>query len=106
MSQGESRLSRAIMADLRAIPGTFCFKVHGGPTMMAGLPDIIGCHRGAFFGLETKMPDNGNEPSAIQRRVHGHIRAAGGALYVPHSVSEALDWFAGTFGPHDPIQSL
>lgn len=104
MSQGESRLSRAIMAELRS-PDTFCFKIHGGPTMMAGLPDIIGCHRGQFFGLETKMPDGG-DPSAIQRRVHGHIRTAGGLVYVPHSVSEALEWFGGTFGHPNPIQGL
>jgi Holliday junction resolvase len=60
MSQAESNLSRKIMAALRA-HGYFCFKVHGGPTMMAGLPDIIVCAQGLFIGLETKMPQTRNE---------------------------------------------
>lgn len=105
-SQPESRLSRAIMAELRGM-GAFAFKVHGGPTMMAGLPDIIACipvdvwtteayeraapeTMGLFVGIETKMP--GNHTTAIQRARHHEIEAAGGRVYVPHSVAEAMDW--------------
>lgn len=85
--QPESRLSRDIMAALREA-GAFCWKNHGGPTMMAGLPDIAGCYKGFFFSIETKMP--GNEPSAIQRLRHAQIREAGGIVEVARSVAEAL----------------
>lgn len=102
MSQPESKLSRQIMAALRA-RGIFAFKIHGGPTMMAGLPDIIACvpaimpkgwttHQrvGLFVGFETKTPTGGN-PSAIQQRIHTAIRDAHGQVFVVRSVQDAVD---------------
>ena len=64
------------------------FKIHGGPTMMAGLPDLIGVWHGRFIAVEVKMPGNG--PSKIQERVMDRIRQAGGRVVVAHSVAEAL----------------
>jgi Holliday junction resolvase len=87
MSQPESRLSRQIMEALRA-RGAFVFKVHGGPTMMNGLPDIIVCYRGWYIGLETKLP--GGRTSAVQNLRHGQITEAGGVARVVHSVAEAV----------------
>lgn len=88
MAQRESKLSRKIMAELEK-RGAFCFKVHGGPWMMAGLPDIIACYRGQFIAAETKMPDGGN-PSPVQQLVHRKIRKAGGEVRVVRSVEQAL----------------
>jgi Holliday junction resolvase len=88
MAQRESKLSRKIIKELE-LRGIFAFKVHGGPMMMAGLPDIIVCMEGRFIGLETKMPDGG-DPSPIQRFIHEKIRKSGGEVYVPRSVDEAL----------------
>jgi len=89
MAQPESRLSRQIMAALRAA-GYFCFKVHGSEHMMSGLPDIIVCAGGAFVGLETKMPDKRTNTSARQELVHTQIKHAGGVAGVVCSVAEAL----------------
>lgn len=89
MSQPESKLSRQIMKTLRA-KGYFAFKIHGGPTMMAGLPDIICCVRGRFVALEIKMPDKRENVSMIQRVVHAKIKAAGGVVEVVTSEREAL----------------
>lgn len=69
--------------------GVFCFKIHGGPHMMAGLPDIIACVEGRFVGLETKLPDGGNA-TPNQQYIHGKIKAAGGQAIVVRSVAEAL----------------
>lgn len=101
MSQSESRLSRAIMARLRAM-GIFCFKVHGGPTMMAGLPDIIACvpvvwdatthgdqMLGIFVGFETKTP-TGGDPTPIQQHVHLKIGDAHGQVFVVRSVEDVV----------------
>ena len=88
-TQVESRLSRNIMRDLRAT-GVFCFKVHGGPTMMAGLPDIIACVDGYFVGFETKMPDERDNVSVRQTYVHTQIREAQGVAIVVCSPQEAL----------------
>lgn len=87
MSQPESKLSRQIMSALRA-RGAFVFKVHGGPTMMAGLPDIVGVYQGRGIGVETKMP--GNSPTPVQLRVHEQMRQAGAVVVVAHNVAEAL----------------
>lgn len=89
MTQPESKLSRAIMSAVRA-RGGFVFKVHGGPTMMAGLPDIAGVWNGHSIWIETKMP--GNKPSTRQLYVHEQVRASGGNVLVAYSVSEVLQW--------------
>jgi hypothetical protein len=73
----------------------FCFKIHGGPMTMAGVPDIMACVRepftnlGVFVGIETKMP--GSHPTPVQLHRHNQIRASGGVVIVAHSVREALD---------------
>lgn len=88
MTQGESRLSRRIAHAVRE-RGGFVFKVHGGPTMMVGLPDLVICYRGRYIALETKMPE-GKGPSPAQRlRIH-QIRRAGGLSYVVRSVRAAM----------------
>jgi Holliday junction resolvase len=88
-NQRESQLSRKIMQAIRA-EGYFCFKVHGGPTMMSGLPDIICCAEGLFIGLETKLPQTRNETSPRQVYVHSKIREADGIAIVVCSAREAL----------------
>jgi hypothetical protein len=106
MSQPESRLSRAIKAAIKA-GGGYCVKIHGGPTMEAGTPDILACIPcrietetedgfyvdagivGRFVGIETKMPDGG-DPTPIQKHRHSQIRKAGGHVIVPRSVQDAV----------------
>jgi hypothetical protein len=99
MAQPESKLSRDIMAALRN-RGIWCFKVHGGPMTMAGVPDIIACVPvqadqppmppiGIFVGFETKTP-TGGDPSSVQQHQHDKIRTACGQVFVPRSVSDAV----------------
>ena len=118
MSQPESKLSRAIMAELRA-RGIWCFKIHGGPTMQAGLPDIMACvpvactvdygshvddaYLGTLVGFETKTA-TGGDPTPIQRRVHERITEAYGRVFVVRSVQDAVDalhTIGGWIGPRD-----
>lgn len=89
MSQPEARLGTAIRRECIA-RGAFAFKIHGGPTMMAGLPDLIMCYRGQFIGMEIKVPDPSSQPSVIQRRRIKEIRDAGGRAYVVRSVESAV----------------
>lgn len=119
MSQPESKLSRDIMAALRA-RGIFCFKIHGGPTMMAGLPDIIACvpisaevdygtyvdesNLGLFVGFETKTP-TGGDPTPVQEHVHFRIGEAYGKVFVVRSVQDAVDAIE-TIGGHMGTQPL
>lgn len=89
MSQPESRLSRAILTALRQ-EGVFCFKFHGGPLTMVGVPDIIACVDGRFVAFETKMPAKRSNQSPAQKRIEALIRQAGGISQVVCGVKEAL----------------
>lgn len=87
--QPESRLQQRIRAALEAaFPGSWLFKVHGGPFQPAGVPDLVGTVEGLFIGLEVKMPDGTVSP--IQARTIEMIRAAGGIAEVVTSVEEAI----------------
>lgn len=88
-TQRESKISRAIITDLRKA-GVFCFKVHGGPMMMVGLPDIIACVDGRFVAFETKTPEKRKNTSVAQDRIHQLIRQAGGVAVVVCGAKEAL----------------
>lgn len=101
MSQPESRLSRAIIAAIKA-GGGYAVKFHGGPMTEAGTPDIMACipvecgHGdnceliGRFVGIETKMPDKRDNVSPIQQHRHAQIRAVAGVVIVATSVQEAV----------------
>jgi len=87
--QPEAKLGHKIRDALEK-RGAFVFKVHGGPMMMAGLPDLVVCYRGRYIGLEVKMP--GNKPSPIQERVGSKIHSALGEWGVVYSVEEAVNF--------------
>jgi hypothetical protein len=46
----------------------------------SGVPDIIACHDGTFFGIECKAGDN--QPTELQKRELQRIQAAGGRTMV------------------------
>lgn len=89
MSQPEARLGSEIRRACIA-RGCFAFKIHGGPTMMVGLPDLIMCYRGQFIGMEIKVPNPSSQPSVIQRRRIKEIRESGGRAFVVRSVASAM----------------
>jgi hypothetical protein len=83
--QPEAKLGKKIREHLEHA-GAFVFKIHGGPQMMAGLPDLIVCHGGRFIGVEVKMP--GANPTPRQQFVHSLIKRAGGEVIVARSVED------------------
>lgn len=103
--QPEAKVTKKIREFLTA-HGVFVFKVHGGPTMMAGLPDLIACVDGAFVGIEVKMP--GNKPALRQLYVHRKIEAAGGEVIVAYGVSDVEHLVSDDRGntPAAPRKSL
>ena len=92
MGQREARLQRRIQKALNDRYGSdiYLFKVHGGPMMPAGLPDLICCVYGLYIGIEVKMPESIDNVSAIQRRIHDRIDRAGGIVLVASSAADAL----------------
>lgn len=83
--QPEAKIGKKIREFLES-EGAFVFKVHGGPQMMAGLPDLIVCFRGSFIGIEVKQP--GQKPTARQEFVHRMIKRAGGEVIVATCVED------------------
>ena len=82
----EREIVKVIMAYLKTVPGCFCWKEHGGMFGTAGIPDIIACIGGRFYGFEVKT-DTG-KPTKLQETVMRKINAAGGTALVVRSVDE------------------
>lgn len=86
----ESEITKRAVQKMRA-KGWFVSKIHGGPQQASGLPDVVGCAEGLFFGLEFKRPDKRNNVTPRQRKALGKIREAGGLAEVVCSPKEAID---------------
>ena len=82
----EADIVKAIMKYLKTVPRCFFFKEHGGMYGTAGIPDIIACIDGHFFGFEVKK-DVGR-PTKLQEAVIQKILAAGGTALVVRSAEE------------------
>ena len=82
----EAAIVKAIMKYLKTVPGCFCWKEHGGMYGTAGIPDIIACINGRFFGFEVKTEDG--KPTKLQEATIRKILAAGGTALVVRSVNE------------------
>lgn len=83
----EAPITKKIMKTLKAM-GAFCYKTHGAADSQRGLPDIVCCYQGRFFGLEVKRP--GRQATPLQAHTLEQIKLAGGVAGVVHSVEEAL----------------
>ena len=92
MTQREARLSRDIRKSLDTAfgPDIFLFKVWGNEHQMAGLPDLLGCYKGIYFGIETKLPESRDNVSPRQALVHRMIRDAGGKVAICTTRQEAM----------------
>ncbi|WP_029199545.1 VRR-NUC domain-containing protein [Oribacterium sp. NK2B42] len=82
----ESDIVRAILKYLKTVPGCFAWKEHGGMYGTAGIPDIICCLHGRFYGFEVKTEDG--EPTKLQEATIRKIQNAGDTALVVRSVDE------------------
>ena len=79
---------------LKTVPNCFFWKEHGGMYGTAGIPDIIACIDGHFFGFEVKT-DKG-KPTALQEATIRKILKCGGTAAVVRSVAEVRALIEGT----------
>lgn len=70
--------------------GAYCEKIWGGGFQSAGIPDIIGCYKGYFIGLEAKVGHN--KPSEIQKVKIQQIIKAGGFARVVWTIDEVKEF--------------
>lgn len=82
----ESDIVKAILKYLRSLTGCFCWKEHGGMYGTAGIPDIICCYGGRFYGFEVKI--EAGKPTELQKATIRKILKCGGTAMVVRSVDE------------------
>ncbi len=82
----ESDIVRAILRYLKTVQNCFFWKEHGGMYGTAGIPDVIACIDGRFYGFEVKT-DEGT-PTKLQLATIRKINAAGGIALVVRSVED------------------
>ena len=90
----EADIVKAIMKYLKAVPGCFCWKEHGGMYGTAGIPDIIACIGGHFFAFEIKTEVG--KPTKLQESTIRKILASGGTALVVRSVDEVRSAICNT----------
>lgn len=86
----ETGIVTRIVKTLERDVGGYWIKIWGGGNYQrAGLPDLIGCVEGLFFGLEVKQPGGDYDP--LQRYEAQQIKIKGeGTARCVHSPEEAL----------------
>lgn len=83
----ESEIQRRLMQALAAkFPGIYLRKIAQGAYSRAGIPDIIGCHQGMFFGIEVKTSDG--KLTKLQNLEQDHICACKGLSLVCYGIED------------------
>lgn len=75
----EGKVKKQVRAILDYFGAYYFFPATGGYGR-SGVPDIVGCLNGRFFGIEIKAGKNA--PTALQERELATIRAKGGLAVV------------------------
>ena len=55
MGSLESSITKSIINELNK-RGAYCIKKYGNNYGSTGVPDILVCYRGGFYGIEVKQP--------------------------------------------------
>ena len=71
----EAKVKKQVTRQLDAMGAYYFYPVTGGYGK-SGVPDIVGCYKGSFFGIECKAGKN--KPTLLQDRNLKEIRKAGG----------------------------
>jgi len=78
-STPEAKVKKVAITKLKGLGAYFFPPVTGGYGS-SGVPDIVGCYRGLFFGMECKAGKN--KPTPLQQKNLDDIAAAGGLALV------------------------
>lgn len=85
----EAALVKKMMMHLERNVGGLWIKISAGPFQASGLPDIIGCYKGRFYGIEVKVPGKEHELRPLQKYWIKRITDAGGKATMLTTVEEA-----------------
>ncbi len=71
----EAKVKKVVIAQLKQLGAYYFYPVTGGYGQ-SGVPDVVGCYHGVFFGIECKAGKN--KPTPLQDKNLKQIRDAGG----------------------------
>jgi len=75
----EGKVKKKVVEQLKALGAYYFFPATGGYGK-SGVPDIVGCYQGKFFGIECKAGKG--KTTALQEQQLAQIAAAGGVAAV------------------------
>jgi Holliday junction resolvase len=75
----EAKVKKTVVKHLKAIGAYYFYPVTGGYGG-SGVPDIVGCYQGKFFGFECKAGKN--TPTPLQEKNLRDIKKMGGIAVV------------------------
>jgi hypothetical protein len=75
----EAKVKKVVVQHLKDMKAYYFYPVTGG-FGGSGVPDIVGCYKGMFFGIECKA--GGNKPTALQKKNLSDIATSGGIALV------------------------
>mgnify|MGYP003676238565 FL=1 len=75
----EAKVKKKVVAQLKSMKAYYFYPVTGGYGR-SGVPDIVGCYGGNFFGIECKA--GSNEPTPLQQKNLDDIVGQGGIALV------------------------
>ena len=75
----EAKVKKVVVKHLKTLGAYYFYPVTGG-FGGSGVPDIVACYDGKFFGIECKAGKN--KPTPLQERNLRDIRKAGGVAVV------------------------
>lgn len=75
----EKKIENEIKKYLKSI-GAYIVKHHGSRYSRVGVPDLLICYLGRFYGIEVKAPDE--EPTDLQLYNIKQIKKAGGVAFI------------------------
>lgn len=86
----EKKVKAKVVKILKELGAYYFYPVTGGYGS-SGVPDIVGCYRGMFFGIECKA--GSNKPTALQEKNLDDIALAGGIALVVNedNISDVLN---------------
>ena len=90
MGRDEKKIENEIKAYITTCGG-LCYKIHGGSVYQeTGIPDLLCCWGGLFFGIEVKDPKG--KPSPIQLVQGVRIKKAQGHFIIATSLQDVKDY--------------
>lgn len=93
----EAKVKKVVVKQLKDLGAYYFYPVTGGYGG-SGVPDVVGCYNGLFFGIECKAGKN--KPTPLQKKNLDHIADTGGVALVVNEenmnlVSDMLTSYIG-----------